>query len=163
MHSDKAAINSPASSRSRRADGDGRRWRQRQTQGHGKVAFMQHEAALACAAGRGGGGGWRRRCCRGRSGAGDEVDDLDGLLALLRDRASQLGGAGELDPGRRERGLDGAAGTAAVARAHGRYGGNGRPGQLLQLPVQGRGISFDGHHVPGTPAEDDLRGVSLRV
>jgi hypothetical protein len=33
--------------------------------------------------------------------AGDEVDDLDGLLSLLRDRAPQLrdlGGAGELDP-----------------------------------------------------------------
>ena len=28
-------------------------------QGHGKVAFMQPEAALACAAGRGGGDGWR--------------------------------------------------------------------------------------------------------
>ena len=36
----------------------------------GKVAFMQPEAALACAAGRGRGGGWRRRCCRGRPGAG---------------------------------------------------------------------------------------------
>jgi hypothetical protein len=44
--------------------------------------------------------------------AGDEVDDLDGLLAVLRDRAAQLsdlGGAGELDPGWCQRGLDGAA------------------------------------------------------
>jgi hypothetical protein len=41
------------------------------TQGHGKVAFMQPEAVLACAAGRGGGDGWRRRCCCGRPGAGD--------------------------------------------------------------------------------------------
>jgi ATP-dependent DNA helicase RecG len=39
-------------------------------QGHGKVAFMQPEAALACAAGRGRGGGWRRRCRNGRPGAG---------------------------------------------------------------------------------------------
>ena len=38
--------------------------------------------------------------------AGDEVDDLDGLLPLLDDRAAQLrdlGGAVELDPGRRQR------------------------------------------------------------
>jgi hypothetical protein len=39
-------------------------------QGPGKVAFMQLEAALACAAGRGRGGGWRRRCSCGRPGAG---------------------------------------------------------------------------------------------
>jgi hypothetical protein len=72
--------------------------------------------------------------------AGDQVDDLDGLLALLRDRAAQLrdlGGAVELDPGRRQRGLDGAAGAAAVARAHGRDGGNRGPGQLPQLLVKG--------------------------
>jgi len=40
--------------------------------------------------------------------AGDEVHDFDRLLALLRDRAAQLrdlGGAGELDPGRRQRDL----------------------------------------------------------
>ena len=48
----------------------------------------------------------------GRAGvavAGDEVDDLDGLLALVRDRAAQLrdlGSAGEPDPGRRQDGLD---------------------------------------------------------
>jgi hypothetical protein len=35
-------------------------------QGHGKVAFMQPEAALACAAGRGGGDGWPLLCCPGR-------------------------------------------------------------------------------------------------
>ena len=40
------------------------------TQGHGKVAFMQPEAALACAADRGDGDGWRRLCCRGRPSAG---------------------------------------------------------------------------------------------
>ena len=40
-------------------------------QGHGKVAFMQPEAALACAAGRGGGDGWPLLCCPGRPGAGD--------------------------------------------------------------------------------------------
>jgi Interferon-induced transmembrane protein len=40
-------------------------------QGHGKVAFMQPEAALACAVGRGGGDGWPLLCCRGRPGAGD--------------------------------------------------------------------------------------------
>ena len=40
------------------------------SQGHGKVAFMQPEAGLACAAGRGRDGGWRRRCWRGRPGAG---------------------------------------------------------------------------------------------
>jgi hypothetical protein len=39
-------------------------------QGPGKVAFMQPEAALACAAGRGRGGGWRRQCSCGRPGAG---------------------------------------------------------------------------------------------
>jgi hypothetical protein len=38
-------------------------------QGHGKVAFMQPEAALASAAGRGRGDGWPRRCWRGRPGA----------------------------------------------------------------------------------------------
>src|SRR5207244_3183211 len=32
------------------------------SQGHGKVAFMQPEAALACAAGRGGGDGWPLLC-----------------------------------------------------------------------------------------------------
>jgi hypothetical protein len=39
----------------------------------------------------------------------DDVDDLDGLLTLLRDGAAHLrdlGGAGELDPGRRQCGLD---------------------------------------------------------
>ena len=40
-------------------------------QGHGKVAFMQPGAALACAAGRGGGDGWPLLCCRSRPGAGD--------------------------------------------------------------------------------------------
>ena len=35
-------------------------------QGHGKVVFMQPEAASACAGGRGRGDGWRRRCWRGR-------------------------------------------------------------------------------------------------
>ena len=62
--------------------------------------------------------------------AGDEVDDLDGLLALRGDGAAQLrdlGGAGELDPGRGQHGLDGAAGPAAVVRAHGRGGGDARP------------------------------------
>ena len=39
-------------------------------QGHGKVAFMQPEAVLACAVGRGGGDGWLLLCCRGRPGAG---------------------------------------------------------------------------------------------
>jgi anaerobic selenocysteine-containing dehydrogenase len=39
-------------------------------QGHGKVVFMQPEAALVCTAGRGRGGGWRRRCWRGRPAAG---------------------------------------------------------------------------------------------
>jgi 5-methylcytosine-specific restriction protein A len=39
-------------------------------QGHGKVVFMQPEAALACAADRGDGDGWRRLCCRGRPSAG---------------------------------------------------------------------------------------------
>ena len=41
------------------------------TQGHGKVAFMQPEAALACAAGRGDGDGWPLLCCPGRPGARD--------------------------------------------------------------------------------------------
>ena len=44
---------------------------QRFSQGHGKVAFMQPEAALACAVGRGGGDGWPLLCCPGRPGAGD--------------------------------------------------------------------------------------------
>lgn len=39
-------------------------------QGHGKVAFMQPEAVLACAVGRGGGDGWPLLCCPGRPGAG---------------------------------------------------------------------------------------------
>jgi hypothetical protein len=54
--------------------------------------------------------------------AGDEVDDLDNLPATLGDYAPQLGdlgGAVELDPGRRQRGLDRAAGPAAVIRSHG--------------------------------------------
>jgi hypothetical protein len=61
----------------------------------------------------------------GRAGvavAGDEADDLDGLLAVRGDRAAQLrdlGGALEPDPGRGQRGLDRAAGAAAVAGAHG--------------------------------------------
>ena len=63
--------------------------------------------------------------CPGRQGgrvgvavAGNEVDDLDGLLPLLRDRAAQLGdlgGAGEPDPGRRQRDRDGAPGAPAVS------------------------------------------------
>ena len=75
----------------------------------------------------------------GAAVASDEVDDLDGLPAVLRDRAAQLrdlGGALEPDPGRRQRGLDRAAGPAAVIRAHGRDGGDGGPGQLLQLPYK---------------------------
>jgi hypothetical protein len=54
-------------------------------------------------------------CQCGRAGvavAGDQVDGLDGLLALLGDRAAQLrdlGGAAGSDPGRGQRGLDGAA------------------------------------------------------
>src|SRR5690242_6795406 len=55
--------------------------------------------------------------------AGDEVDDLDGLLPVLGDGAAQLrdlGRALEPDPGRRQHGLDGAPRPAAVARAHGR-------------------------------------------
>ena len=98
--------------------------------------------------------------------AGDEVDDLDGLLALPGDRAADLGdlgGAGELDPGGCERGLDGAADPAAVVRAHGRYGGDGSPGQLPELPVQGRHVALDGHHVVRVAGEDGLRGVVLRV
>ena len=39
-------------------------------QGPGKVVFMQLEVALAFAVGRGRDGGWRRRCLRGRPGAG---------------------------------------------------------------------------------------------
>jgi transposase-like protein len=38
-------------------------------QGHGKVAFMQPEAGLACGAGRGRGGDWRRQCWNGRPAA----------------------------------------------------------------------------------------------
>src|SRR5215831_6306610 len=59
--------------------------------------------------------------------AGDQVDDLDGLLPVLRDGAAQLrdlGGAVEPDPGRCQHGLDGAAGPAAVAGAHGRGRGD---------------------------------------
>src|SRR6185437_12299257 len=37
-------------------------------QGHGKVAFMQPEAALASAVGRGHGSGWLRRYWHGRPG-----------------------------------------------------------------------------------------------
>jgi hypothetical protein len=43
----------------------------------------------------------------------NEVHDLGGLLAFLRDRAADLrdlGGAGEPGPGRRQHGLDRAAG-----------------------------------------------------
>src|SRR5215472_13496503 len=72
--------------------------------------------------------------------AGDQVDDLDGLLPVLRDGAAQLrdlGGAVEPDPGRRQRRLDGAAGLAAVVLAGGGDGGDRGPGKLLELPVQG--------------------------
>src|ERR1700751_3996309 len=85
----------------------------------------------------------------GRAGvavAGDQVDDLDGLLPVLRDGAAQLcdlGGAVEPDPGRRERRLDGAAGPAAVARAHGGDGGDRGPGKLLELLVQGGHVGLD--------------------
>ena len=78
--------------------------------------------------------------------AGNEVDDLDGLLAVPRDRAAQLrdlGGSGEPDPGRRQHGLDGAPGAAAVVRANGRDSGDRGPGQLLELPVQGRHVGLD--------------------
>ena len=47
--------------------------------------------------------------------------------------------------------------------AHGRDGGDARPGQLLQLPVQRRHVALDGHHVIRAPTRDDLRGVTLRV
>ena len=43
---------------------------QMRRQGHGKVVFMQPEAALVFAGDRGRGGGWQRLCCRGRPGAG---------------------------------------------------------------------------------------------
>src|SRR6266487_14089 len=78
--------------------------------------------------------------------AGNEVDDLDGLLAVPRDRVSELrdlGGSGELDPGRRQHGLDGAPGAAAVVRAHGRDSRDRGPGQLLPLPVQGGHVGLD--------------------
>jgi hypothetical protein len=72
---------------------------------------------LPVAADPGGEGGWI-----GVAVAGDEVDDLDGLLAVHGDSAAQLrdlGGAVEPGPGRRQRGLDGAPGAAPVVRAHG--------------------------------------------
>src|SRR5579872_266852 len=79
------------------------------------------------AAGPGGQG-----CGAGITVAGDQVDDLDGLLPVLGDGAAQLrdlGGAGEPDPGRRQRGLDRAAGPAAVIGGQGRDGGDVLPGQ----------------------------------
>ena len=98
--------------------------------------------------------------------AGNQVDDLDGLLAFLRDGAAQLrdlGGAGEPDPGRRQRDLDRAAGAAAMALAHRGRGGDAGPGQLLELPVQRRHVALDRHHVVRVPAQDDLRSITLRM
>jgi hypothetical protein len=66
--------------------------------------------------------------------AGNEVDDLEGLLAFSRDRAAQLrdlGGAVEPDPGRCQRDLDGAAGAPAVVRAHRGHGGMRAQGSFL--------------------------------
>jgi len=98
--------------------------------------------------------------------AGDEVDDLDGLLSVPGDGAAQLrdlGHAVELDPGRDQRHLDRPAGPAAVIRAYGRERGDGGPGQLLQPLVQGQHVALDGHHVVRLPADDGLGGVTLRV
>jgi hypothetical protein len=98
--------------------------------------------------------------------AGDQVDDLDGLLALLRDCAADLrdlGRADKVDPGRCQCRLDGAAGPAAVARAHGRDAGDSGPGQLLRLLVKRRHVAFDGHQVVRLAGEDDLRSVVLGV
>jgi hypothetical protein len=41
--------------------------------------------------------------------------------------------------------------------------GTSLPGQLLELPVQGRHVRLDGHHVVGVTAEGELRGITLRV
>jgi hypothetical protein len=63
----------------------------------------------------------------------------------------------------------GASATLMVRRArrpwslHGRDSGDGGPGQLLQLLVQGGHVALDGHDVIRAPAEDDLCGVALRV
>jgi len=84
---------------------------------------------LLVAAGPGGQGGRA-----GIAVAGDEVDDFDSLLPVLRDRAAQLrdlGSALELDPGRRQNGLGGATGPASVIRAHGRHGGTADQGSFF--------------------------------
>ena len=88
-----------------------------------------------------GGQGFRARAAV----AGDEVNDLDGFLAVPGDRAAQLrdlGGAFELDPGRCGHDFDRAAGSPAMTSAHGGDGGDSRPGQLSELPEQRRRVGL---------------------
>src|SRR5664280_3872873 len=101
-----------------------------------------------------------------RVGGGDEVDDLDGLLAVAGDGPPHLGdlrGAGEADPGRDCRDLDGAADAATVPGGGDPVGRDVRPGQVLELSLQGWRVALDGEHVVPARCRDGRGGVSLGV
>ena len=71
-----------------------------------------------------------RRLRAGQAVAGNQVDDLDGFLAVPGDGAAQLGdlgGAGELDPRGGEDGLDRAAGAVPVVLPRCRRSASPRP------------------------------------
>ena len=78
-------------------------------------------------------------------------------------RSCGPGGSVEPDPGRREGGLEGAAGEAGVVVDQGGDGGVLDSWQLLEQPFQERLVGFDGHHVVCLAVEYRLRCVSLRV
>jgi hypothetical protein len=107
----------------------------------------------------------------GATGKGPTSQTGTSPVAYRHSSPSSLHCGAAARPGRRRRTRSrtgpappcGAAGPAAVVRAHGRSGGGAGPGQLLQLPVKRRHVALDGHHVIRVPAEDDLRRVALRV
>src|SRR5206468_1206689 len=95
-------------------------------------------------------------------GGGDHVDDLNGGLAPDGDGAAQLGdqgGAGEGDPRRDVRGLDGAPYPAALGLLEVAVGRDVLPWQGFQPSPQGGAVALDGEHVVAAGADDELGGV----
>ena len=94
----------------------------------------------------------------------DQVDHLDALPPPDGSGASDpdhLGGAGQVDPGGRLDGLDGAPHPAPVGAVGDGDGGHVLPGRPLQLPLQAGLVVLDGEHVVGAAGDDPLGRAPL--